>query len=146
MGDVATNPIRGNDGSFFTLKLATDPAVELDGHVKKIELDNEDKDDLTFAEVQSGDTKNHTLKVTGIVDMSEGSLWRLLHDNPSGVFDAVYGPGGNAVPTATKPHIVGVVKADGKPKLSTEARTGRQREEFEYELAFDGDYDLDDGA
>lgn len=146
MGDVVANPVRGNDGAYFTLQQGEDPAVEFDGEIKKIELDNEDKDDLTFAEVFSGDTKADVLKITGIPDLTEGSLWRTLHDNPSGVFNVVWGPYGNAVPSASKPHLKGIVKAEGKPKLPTEARTGRQREEFEYELRFDGPYQIDDGA
>lgn len=146
MGDPIDNPIRGNDGSYFTLKLrgtAPEGAVtELEGHVKKIELDNEDKDDLTFGEINRGETKDHTLKVTGVQSLTPGSLWRLLHDNPNAEFDAVWGPYGNAVPSADKPHVSGIVKSSGKPKLAQEARTGRQREEFEYEMQYEGEYDL----
>lgn len=145
MGDIIANPIRGNDGAYLTLKLTVDPAAELDGHVKKVELSNEDKDDVTLAEVQQGLTKLHKLKVTGIPDLTDGSLWRLLHDNPSGSFDVVYGPYGNAVASASKPHVKGTIKANGKPQLAQEARTSRQREEFEYEFEFDGEYELDEG-
>lgn len=146
MGNTVANPIRGNDGSFFTLNLVADPAEELEGHVKKIELDNEDKDDLTFGEVNRGETKDHILKVTGVPDITKGSMWRLLHDNPNAEFAVAWGPYGNAVPTEDKPHITGVVKSDGKPKAGQEARTGRQREEFEYELRFVGEYEIDEGA
>jgi len=147
MGAIIANPIRGNDGAYFTLKLkaSVDPADELDGHVKKVEMSSEDKDDVTMAEVQQGLTKLHKLKVTAIPDLTEGSLWRLLHDNPSGTFECVYGPYGNAVASPTKPHIVGDLKASGKPTLGQEARTTRQREEFEYEMEYDGEYELDEG-
>lgn len=142
MGDPIDNPIRGNDGCYFTMQLADDPAVELEGHVKKVEMDNGDRDDLTFGEINRGETKDHTLKVTGIQSLTPGTLWRMLHDNPRGMFRVVWGPYGNAIPTEDRPHVVGLVKVDGKPKLGQEARTGRTREEFEVELHFEGEYDL----
>jgi hypothetical protein len=146
MGDVPENTVVGNKGLFITLKLAADPAVELDGNIKNARITNEDKDDLTFAEVKSGDVKNSFLNLTAIQSTAVGSLWRLLWDNPGAEFACVVGFHGNEVATEDEPHVIGIVKAAGRPEIGGETRTSRERQDFEYVLEWTDGPTLDEGA
>lgn len=128
--------VRGNAGIVAQVAIPPAAAVDFDGDIRKIELSSEDKDDsdITFAEAASGDTKDYTAKVTALWSTDEDSFWRLLWENPGTEFAFTYGPHGNAVPTADKPHFEFTAKADGKPPFSQEARRTKTRETFEYEL------------
>jgi hypothetical protein len=140
--------VRGNTG--VVAKFAIPPAAAIDygGDVRKIEMSSDDKDDsdLTFEEASSGDTKDYTAKVTALFSTEVGSFWRLLWDNPGTEFTVTWGPHGNAVPSADEPHFTMTLKADGKPPFSQEARRGKQRETFDYELEVTAGPVLDDGA
>lgn len=145
MGTVPEYTITGNEGLFITLQLAANPATELDGNIKNARITSEDKDDLTFAEIKSGDIKNSFLNLTAIQSLAVGSLWRLLWENPGAEFNVVLGFRGNEIATEDEPHVLGVVKAAGRPEIGGEARTGRERQDFEYVLEFVDGPELDEG-
>ena len=137
------NGIRGNVGIVFTAN-----AVEYDGDVKRVRITSEDKDDsdLTFEEAAAGETKDYRLAVTALQSTDAGSFWRYLWDNPGAEFPVVYGPHGNAVPSAAQPHFVMTVKASGKPEIGTEAKRAKDRADFEYELEVVTGPTIDDGT
>lgn len=142
-------PTRGNSGLIFTLAPSGGgAAVAYDDDVKAIAIESEDSDDadLTFAEAAEGLTKDFTIVVTAMQDTETGGLWRLLWDNPGEAFAFVYGPHGNAVPTAAKPHFTGTISATGKPRIGGEASRDRRRFDFEYTFNVDDGPLLDDGA
>lgn len=147
-----STPARGNSGLIFTLAryVAGVPgaAVAYDDDVKAIAIESEDSDDadLTFAEAAAGATKDFTIVTTATQDTETGGLWRELWDNPGATYDFVYGPHGNAVPTAAKPHFTGTVSATGQPKIGGEASRDKKRFDFEYTFNVDDGPLLDDGA
>lgn len=135
--------IRGNSGI-----VAQFDAIDYDGDVKAMRLTTEDKDDsdLTFEEAATGETKDYSLTVTALQSTAAGSFWRLLWENPGGEFPVVYGPHGNAVPTAAQPHFLFTAKASGRPEIGKEASLSKTRADFEYVLEVTSDIALDDGA
>jgi hypothetical protein len=144
--------IKGNSGIVFTLApyVAGVPgaAVDHSDDAKNVRITSEDKDDsdLTFAEAAGGDLKDFHIALTSIQSTDAASLWRVLWDNPGGTFDFVYGPHGNSVPTAAKPHFTGTVTATGKPEIGGEAAKNGNRFDFDYTFDVTGDVTLDDGA
>ena len=140
--------IKGGSGIVFTLQDGVAAAVDYSEDVKAIRLTSEDRDDsdLTFAEAAGGDVKDYQLAITAIQSTEAGSLWRLLWDNPGKTFTAVYGPHGNAVPTATKPHFGFSVKATGTPEVGGEAARNGARFSFDYTMDVTTAITLDDGA
>lgn len=129
------NAVKGNAG--LVAKIAVPPAAALDydGDIKKVEINPEDKDDsdLTFLEAATGDSKDYTVKITALLSLEAGSFWKLLWDNPALELTFTYGPYGNAVPSASKPHFLMTIKTNGKPPVSSEARRTKERQDFEYE-------------
>lgn len=128
--------LRGNRGLYATAQIGAEPAQELDDDLKNVQITSEDKDesDLTFREAAEGDVKDFTLVLTGVQDTSDGSLWRLLWDNPGATLEFVYGPSGNAVASETEPHFQMTVKNAGKPQIGGAAARSKTRYEFEHEL------------
>lgn len=147
-----STPVRGNSGIVFTLAkhVAGVPgaAVAYDDDAKNVRITTEDKDDsdLTFAEAAQGAVKDFQITVTALQDTENGSLWRALWEGPGDTFDFVYGPHGNAVPTATKPHFTGTVVATGQPEIGVEASRDKTRGDFEYTFDVTVGPVLDDGA
>lgn len=135
--------LRGNSGI-----VATFDAAAMDGDVKAMRLTAEDKDDsdLTFLEAASGDTKDYNLVVTALQSTAAGSFWRMIWDDPGGESAVVYGPHGNAVPTADKPHFLMTVKAMGRPEIGKEASLSKTRADFEYTFEVTDGPTLDDGS
>lgn len=135
--------VRGNSGAYFALT-----ATDYSGDLKTIRIKSEDKDDsdLTFEEAAQGTTKDYTIELTAIQSTEAGSLWKYLWDNPGVEVAAVYGPHGNAVPSATQPHFTMTVKASGKPELGGEAKRSKERFSFDYTMEVTAGPDLDDGA
>lgn len=152
MSITVPEAIRGNAGLFATIAPVVDgvagTAVDYSGNLKAVDIAGEDKDDsdLTFYEAAQGETKDYTVTLTAIQSTVVGSLWRLLWDNPGGEFAFVYGPHGNATPTADKPHFEMTLKADGRPSIGNTARRSKDREEFEYALEVTGAITLEDGV
>jgi hypothetical protein len=146
MSTVPTG-IRGNEGlvAKFTLGATT---TEFDGDIKAFNIESENKDDsdLTFLEAASGDSKDYTVKVTALQSTEATSFWRYLWDNPGEEFTVVYGPHGNAVASASQPHFLMTLKADGKPPIGGEAKRGKDRYSFDYEFEVTAGPTLDDGA
>lgn len=140
--------IVGNVGIVATLALGVAAAVDYSDNIKEVKIGSEDKDDsdLTFAEAIAGDTKDYTVTLKSIASTAVGSLWRLLWDNPGAEFAFVYGPHGNAVPTADKPHFLMTLKADGRPPVGNTAKRAKTREEFEVTLEVTDGPVLDDGT
>lgn len=140
--------ITGNVGIVFKLAEGADPAVEYDGDLKNVRITSTDKDDsdLTFAEAATGETKDHTVTVTANQSTAAGSLWKLLWENPAGEFSCTYGPHGNAIATADKPHFTMTLKADGRPEIGVEARRGKERGTFDYTFQVTAGPVLDDGT
>lgn len=133
---AASTGILGSAGIVFTLKQGVGAATSYGDDVKSIQINSEDRDDsdLTFYEAAQGQVKDFTVALTAIQSTESGSLWKNLWDNPGAEFAVVYGPHGNAVASATKPHFTFTAKATGQPPIGGEARRGKERYEFEYEL------------
>lgn len=142
---TATVPeaVQGNQG----LHLLID-SEEYSGNVKSHRITNEDKDDadLTFLEAQEGETKDYSLALTFLQAMAANALWRKLWDNPGGEWPVVYGPYGNAIPSASKPHFTFTVKANGRPEVGVEASRSKTRADAEYTLEITSPIVLDDGV
>lgn len=135
--------IKGGSGIVFSIG-ATDYSED----VKAIRLTSEDRDDsdLTFAEAAAGDVKDFQVVITAIQSTEAGSLWRYLWDNPGAEAAVVYGPHGNAVPTAAKPHFTFSAKATGQPEIGGEAARNGNRFSFDYTLEATTAITLDDGV
>lgn len=142
MGTVHDGVV-GNKGIVFSLG-----GVEYDGDVKKVSILTEDKDesDLTFAEAAAGDLKDFKVGVTANNSTQAGSLWLHLWNAPGGEEACIYGPHGNAIPTADKPHFLMTVKATGKPPIEQEAKATKERSTFDYEFEVTVAPVLDDGS
>jgi hypothetical protein len=143
MSSTVHEGLRGNSGL-----VATFDAAPYDGDVKAMRLTTEDKDDsdLTFLEAASGETKDYSLTVTAIQSTATGSFWRMVWDDPGGEFAVVYGPHGNAVPSAAQPHFTFTAKATGRPEIGKEASLSKTRADFEYTFDVTSPIVLDDGA
>lgn len=143
MTSMVPEGIRGNTGI-----VATFDGNGFDGNLKTLRITTEDKDDsdLTFLEAASGETKDYKLVATAIQSTAVGSLWRLVWDDPAGEFAVVYGPHGNAVATAEKPHFLMTVKAQGRPEIGKEASLSKTRADFEYTFDVLSGPELDDGT
>lgn len=135
-------------GAVFTTQLGVAPAADHSDDLKAIRLTSEDRDDsdLTFAEAAGGEVKDYQLVVTALQSTEAGSLWREVWDNPGEEFDVVYGPHGNAVPTASQPHFTFTVKATGRPEIGGEAARNGNRFDYEYTYDVTSPIVLDDGA
>jgi len=135
-------------GAVFTTQKGADPVDDHADDLKAIRITSEDRDDadLTFAEAAAGDLKDFQLVVTAIQSTEDGSLWRELWDGPGDTRDVVYGPHGNAVATAAKPHFLMTVKATGKPEIGGEAARKGNRFDFEYTYDVLSGPTLDDGS
>lgn len=140
--------IRGNEDILATFAIDPAPAVDFHGDIKKMEIESSDKDDndLTFQEAAGGDTKDYTVKVTAITSLDPTSFWRWCWDNAGSEVEVVYGPRGNAVASADKPHFLMTCKVPGKPAISQEAKRTKDRGEFEMELEVLTGPTLDEGA
>lgn len=140
--------IRGNAGILATFAIGVAPAKDFEGDVKAFTIDSEDKDDsdLTFEEASTGETKDYKVTVTALQSTAAGSFWRYLWDNPGEEFAVVYGPHGNAVPTADQPHFLMTLKANGRPKIGGEAKRAKDRYDFDYEMEVTSGPTIDDGA
>ena len=86
------------------------------------------------------------LSITAIQSTAAGSLWRYLWENAGAEIAAVYGPHGNAVAEATKPHFLLTLKPSGKPELGGEAKRTKDRFSFDYEFEVIAGPTLEDGA
>lgn len=133
---AASDAIRGVNGIVFTLKLGAAALVAFDQDVKSVELDGEDADDsdITFAEAAAGLAQADSLAVTAIQSTKAASFWRYCWDNAGQVVTYVYGPHGNAVPTADKPHFTGTARLGKRPKVGGAATTEKTRYDFETSL------------
>lgn len=127
MTSTAPEAVRGNAGIFLTVA-----GTDYDADVKSIDLTPEDRDDsdVTFAEAAAGDVAVTSANVTAIQSTKAGSLWRYLWDNPGDEVAVVYGPHGNALPTADKPHFLFTVKLGNRPAIGGEARRAKDRYDF----------------
>lgn len=145
---TASEGVYGNSGIVAKFLLGVGPAKEFDNDIKKVRIVPEDKDDsdLTFEEAASGETKNYKVNITAIQSLAALSFWRFLWENPGAEIVLTYGPGGNAVATADKPHFVMTIKANGKPELGAEAKRTKERAEFDYEFEVTAGPTLDDGS
>lgn len=128
--------IRGNEDILAEFTVGEGPAVDFHGDIKKVEIAYADKDDadLTFEEAASGATQDATVKVTSIASLDATSFWRWCWDNAGAEVELLYGPRGNAVASAEKPHFAMTIKVPGKPAVSQEAKRTKERSEFEMEF------------
>lgn len=137
--------VRGKSGLIFSLKNGSAAAVNIGDDVKKIKTKTDDADDknVTFYEVAQGLSKVYSLTLTIIVSYDPTSAYMFFWNNPGATLALDYGPQGNAVATATKPHIVGTVTCSGKPLYDLEANLdANYGAEFEYTLNVVGDLTL----
>lgn len=140
--------LRGNTGLHLSLQIGADPAKLFGDECKSLELqgENPDDSDLTFLEASTGGAQAD--KVAGSAPQSTvaTSLWRFLWDNPGAEAAVVYGPHGNAVPTADKPHFLMTVKLGIRPNIGGEARRSKERQAFEFEWEVLDGPTIDTGA
>lgn len=119
-------------------------AVSFAADLKSWDLTSADKDagDLTFYDVANGDTKDWTLKLSTVVSFDAAALYAYLWQNPAGDVEVVLGPYGNAVPSATKPHLRFRAELPGKPNMSNEAALKKVGQLADVELAGTTDVEL----
>lgn len=148
MTGTVHDAVRGNAGIVAQFAQDADPAVDYDGDIRNFVITSADKDDsdLTFAEAASGDTKDFSVTTTALQSTQAGSFWLLLWENPGAEFAVTYGPYGNAVPTADKPHFLMTLKANGKPEVGTEAKRSKERATFDYTFEVTAGPTLDTGV
>ncbi len=148
MTTSAPEAVTGNRGLYALIGIGEAAGVDFSWDLKEVKIDPEDKDDsdLTFAEAAQGETQDYVLTLKAIISTVVGSLWRTLWDNPGAEFSFVYGPHGNAVATADKPHFLMVVKSPGRPPIGNTARRAKDREEFEMKLECLEGPTIDDGT
>lgn len=132
---ATSSRIKGNLNPVFTLKVGAAAAASYADDLKAIGISSDDKDsgDLTFAEAAGGVGKQWTLGVTGVASWDTTALYKYLWSNAGSEVVCVWGPYGNATPTATKPHFSFSFTAV-KPDFETEASTEGTGAEFEVEL------------
>lgn len=140
--------LRGNTGLFLTLQKGVDPAKSFGDEVKSCILqgENPDDSDLTFLEASTGGAQADKVAVKSIQSTVAASLWRFLWDNPGQEVAVVYGPHGNAVATADKPHFLMTVKLGIRPAIGGDARRTKERQDFETEWEVIDGPTIDDGA
>lgn len=140
---TAPAAIQGNLGSYLMID-----GVEYDTDAlgTRITWADKDESDLTFEEALAGDTKDGTFEVTFLQALAASTLWRKIFDAPGDSYPVVWGPRGNAVPTAGEPHLLFTIKANGKPEIGNQARFSKQRENTAYPFEITTDVTLDDGA
>ena len=129
MSVTAPEAIRGNSGIYLTVD-----GTDYSANVKAFTVAGEDADDsdLTFAEAASGGAQVDTVTGTAIQSTAAASLWRYLWENPGQEVPVVYGPHGNAVVSADKPHFLMTVKLGVRPSIGGEARRTKERNDFEF--------------
>lgn len=148
MTSTVPEAIRGNAGIFLTFQKDANPATPFDGDVKAFAIEGEDADDsdLTFLEAAEGGAQVDTVTVTALQSTKAGSFWRFCWDNPGAEVAVVYGPHGNAVASADKPHFLMTVKMGNRPNIGGEAQRTKTRFDFETSLEVLDGPTLDTGA
>lgn len=143
MPTEAAAPVRGNTGLYLLVD-----GVQYGQDCKSVVLEGEEADDsdLTFLEAAQGGEQADALAITAIQSTKAGSLWRKCWDEAGQEVPVVYGPHGNALPTADKPHFVMVAKLGVRPRIGGEARRTKERQDFEASWELMDGPTLDDGA
>jgi hypothetical protein len=75
-----------------------------------------ESDFISFAQAAQGGARTYSLHLVLAQDMATGSVWRQIWDAAGSEVDVVVRPYGNAVASATQPHIEGtvvIVEPDG---------------------------------
>lgn len=136
---ATSSRLRGNVLPIFTLKIGAAAAASYADDTKKFQLKNADKDakDLTFYEASEGVAQDFTLTVTCLVSFDATALYGFAWTNKGTEVTIVYGPYGNAVPTATKPHFT-LTATISTPEFSTEAKPTSDATGAETEIVFKG--------
>lgn len=112
------------------------------GDMSKVEITSDDKDDLTFGEIQSGETKIYSLELTILQDFASGSLWKALYDAAGDDVAFTLMPYGNTTPAVGQEHIVFTATVVEKPTIGGEADLeGRFTSDVTLKLV--GEYTLD---
>jgi hypothetical protein len=140
--------LRGNTGVHLSLTLGAGPAKLFGDECKSVLLqgDNPDDSDLTFLEASEGGAQADKVAVKAIQSTVATSLWRFLWENPGAEVAVVYGPHGNAVASADKPHFLMTVKLGIRPNIGGDARRTKERQDFETEWEVIDGPTLDAGA
>ncbi len=135
---ATSNRLRGNANPIFTLRPVggTDPADSYSDDLKSTELKWDDKDDsdITFWEASQGELQDATLTTKFVLSWDAGSLCAYAWAVAGQDLEVVWGPWGNAVPSATKPHFTGTAAFTGKPPLANEAKKASDTSGAEVEL------------
>lgn len=138
---TTSNRIRGNTGIVLTLKKGATAATSYSDDAKEVVISGTDKDDndITFADVTAGALQDATIKIKAIQSTDATSLHQFLFDNQGVEVELVYGPHGNATPTATQPHFkVTKLKIENIPDIGGPARKSTEGYDFDYELKSSG--------
>ena len=138
--------LRGNVTPLFIVKLAGEvgPATSYADSLKAYDLTDADRDDVTFAEAESGDTADYTFKLKCLVSWESGSLYGFMLDHPGAVVDVLFAPRGNALASPSSPHYLFQAVLPARPGLSMEAAIGGGKggAEIEREWKLVEPYDL----
>lgn len=108
-----------------------------------ISNDEADSDVTTFADAAEGGSRQHKLSGAAIQSTDAASFWRYVWANTGQEVAFTCAPHGNEVPTAEKPHFIGMVTIGPKPSAGGEAGTGAFTFEFEWNIT--GEPVLDEG-
>ena len=132
--------LRGNINPIFTIKVGATAATSYADDTKKISLDHVDKpdDDITFYEAAQGTAVDGVLKVTTVASFDATALYGFLWDNAGKDVEIIWGPWGNATPSATKPHFKLAATLPNRPGLETEARRTPEGASAEVEIQCSG--------
>jgi hypothetical protein len=76
---------------------------------------------ITFADAQSGGSRQYLLNGTAIQSMDTASFWTFVWANTGQKFTYTLAPFGNVTPTADQRHLTGEVIIGPKPDLGGEA-------------------------
>lgn len=110
-------------------------SVEYNLDASSVVMDNEDKDNLVFADLGANGGKQWFFTIQAFTDTASGSLWRYVWDNAGNTNVAfLFKPYGNATATAAKPHFSGTLTVSAKPSLG-----GTVDDAFNFEVRFDID-------
>lgn len=128
----ASTPIRGN-----ALVLEID-GVDYACDATSVTLTNEeaDTDTLTFCEAGTGASLQYIFEISAIQSTASASFWRAAWDSYGEEVPFTYAVHGNATPTASQPHLEGIVKISARPPLGGEASASATNR-FTFDISWD---------
>lgn len=107
----------------------------------RIENEAADSDAITFEDAANGEGRQFFLRGAAIQSLATASFWRYVWENTGQtVVPYTIAPHGNAVASASQPHLVGTLTIGPKPTVGGEASTDPNSAfQFDYEFKIDGE-------